>query len=567
MTTINLQPTVDQDALLAQFQNILSAQQVWTAVSQSSTGIQLSSMIAGYAALDLYQIEQAARERYTETSLRDSSAYAIANTLGVYVNRKRPASMQVSLTQTVTLTAFSLPAQTSFVCGAYTLFNREAINWPQNTSTITITLYEGSPQSYNVNGGLLDFQAWLSPHANYVVSDSDVIVNVNGSPIKVVTDILSNYPNTSAVRSRTTRNGNMQLVFGTTSYGYRPGPSDSINIMYAVTQGLNGNNTAISGLPVSCTANSNVSGTALTGLTNGQNELSPALLRQIGPLNFTSRNGASTPAQLNALCVTYPGVIDAYAVPQRQYAPMDPKFNSWTRIGLITTSVWTTDQQNAFLNWLSTKPTNLGQFYLYPVATLPVAISLNAYITGGVSVTAAQTAITTAIQNLFVEGFGTIGHNIYKDDILNAARSSFTGIDYLELVTPTSDILCTVQSPSDVQLINGASSAMTGTFLYSVTSVVGTTETLATNFQQITVAGNSVQIGWTAVSGALSYNVYRRDSAGNNVLLGNTVSNTFTDNNDVGTPVTAPSATGPLIYPVLASLVVNVLGSNRRKLT
>lgn len=563
---ITLSPNLDQSALASGFEQSLSAEGTWTDLLPTTTGRQLIGMVAGWAALDMYQIEQASRERYSELALRDSSVYALATSHGNRISRKRAAYIDATLTRDGdTSVPYSLPRFSEFSCNTVALYSREALVWPAGDATITVRLYEGSPRTYIVTGGTQDFQSWTSAEGDYAVCDDDVFVTCNGSSVPVVRDILSRYPNELAVWDRTTRQGRLQLMFGTQEYGYRPKTSDTVAIQFGVTRGAIANNPALANASVVSASDTSITGTTTTGLVGGQDEISAALLRKVGAHTFAGRNGKSTPRQIEAMMLLeYPGVIDARVVPQREYAPGDERFSGWSRVGLLTSTVWTTNEKNAFLNWVAKQPTAPTKFHLYPVVQTAAGVSLRIYVRSGVSFPDAENAAADAVAALFVPTYGSIGRNIVVDDIMGAARGAYPGIDYVELLSPVGDVIVAPTSPDDQVLSEGGGSAFTGTYMYTVTSRVNGLESLAANFKQITVAGHDVVIDWTPSHGATSYAVYRRDVSGNVKLIGAPSGNTFTDSNITGTPVTGPTATGPFAYAVLASLTVKAMASTRR---
>ena len=183
-------------------------------------------------------------------------------------------------------------------------------------------------------------------------------------------------------------------------------------------------------------------------------------------------------------------------------------------------------------------------------------------VTGVISDSAGESLTKTGVGQLILDNANTYrGSTNIQDGILTIenplalgavpAAGTYAGVQgsppgqqgtlQLAYVSPFVQIAPTLSA--------GASSLTNGTtYYYLITAVTASSATIASNVQTIapTAANQQVNLSWTPVAGATSYNVYRSTAAGNftNALLATVAITTYIDAGTVvqnGTPAAVPA--------------------------
>jgi hypothetical protein len=405
MTTTTLSAVKpDQPLIVSQLQALLSTKTAWRDLYLSGTGQTLIEMVAAIGALDQYAIEQAYRQSFLDTSLTDSAVFAIARMLGVRIPRRNPAVMSVTLTRVDTSVALTIPAYSVFTCGSVTLFNREALTFALGAATIVGTLMEGEIRTFSLAGQGTNFQMFRSPETGFEVSDQDVQVKVNNNEVPVVQNGIWNYTGSMpAVQDSTTKDGELLLTFGNSLYGYRPVNGVQIDILYAVTKGSGADDSNLATQPVSYSGDPDITGVVNAGgLANGGNALSASTMRAVSPLMFSSQgNKATTRSEFSALPLTYPGVMDALVVGQREVAPTDVRYMNLVRVSLLTSSPMTDAFWSAFSSWYTRRIMYPVRIYRQDPIPMAVSVSLNVYCSSTADLPTVKAKVIAAVTELF----------------------------------------------------------------------------------------------------------------------------------------------------------------------
>lgn len=514
MTTTTLSTIKpDQQQIVAELQSVLANKNAWRDLVQSSTGQTIIEMIAAIGAYDQYAIEQAYHQSFLDTALTDSAIYAIARMLGVRLPRKNPASLRAGLTRASSVSAMVIPAYSQFSVGSVSLFNRETITIDAGIDTVYVDLYEGQVKSLQLFATGLDFQMFKSSEVGFQVADQDVQVSVNGTPITVSYKGIWNDPNSPVVSDSTTKDGELLLTFGNDEFGYRPAPNASVNVTYVVTKGADGANSSLVGSKVTYLADPTFNGLVEAGgLTGGGNELTTKTMQQISPLLYSAQNTkATTEDEFSAIAAQYPGVYDALVVGQHKVAPTDPRFSNVARVTLLTDTPMTSGQWNDFVDWYSKRTMFPVRYYRQDPIALNQTVTANVYCNNTADLTSVEANINAALATLFAKRINYLGFNIYRSDIYETIMACDSHIVYIELLSPTSDILVDITAPASLQLSAAGGSLPAGQYTYGVTALSATGESLVTNFTTITTTSTGgVLLVWNFVPGATGYRIYGR---------------------------------------------------------
>lgn len=514
----------DFSQLVSQLQTILSTKPAWVDLYQSGTGQTLIELIASIGELDQYAIEQAYKEGFLDTAITDSAVYAITRMLGVRIPRKQPATMVVTFSRTDTSLALTIPAFSVFTCNSVTLFNREAFTFTAGSSSLVVTLYEGVVRSFQLFAAGTDFQMFKSTESGFQVSDQDIKVTSNNNDIPVITNGIWNYSGESAVQDTTTKDGELLLTFGNDNYGFKPANNVQVDITYTVTRGVTAADSTLAGQKVAYVSDSSITGVVgVGGLTGGGDQVPVDTLQQISPLLFSAQGQrATTKSEFAAVAMSYPGVKDALIVGQRELAPADLRFMNLARISLLTDNPITNTFYNDFIAWYTKRTMFPVRFYRQDPIQFPVTITANIYCSSSADLLAVKANVTAAINALFQPRQGYIGYNVFKSDIYEAINASDTHVEYVELLSPTTDVIVDVNSPKNLQAtaMNNSAGGVyppgtgvlpAGSYVYGVSTVNATGESLVTNFISVTRTDTGInRVTWDKVFGAVSYKIYGR---------------------------------------------------------
>ncbi len=424
----------DWQDLVEQLQRDLSKRDTWKDFIESSTGQTLLELQAAIGALDQYAIESATQEAFPSTAKNTSSIYAIAQMLGVRLNRKTPAAITVNISAPADVT---LAPFTQFTGGGSFFFNRESIVvTPVPTE---ITLYQGKIQNFSISGTGSDFQAFVVQEQDFTVSDSDVQVLKNNITIDISRAGLWQFKGVDGVQDLTLPNGRAMILFGSDQYGAKPSIADTISITYAVTAGLDGNNLVTDTKKLLCDTDDTVVVTATSNPVGGANETSPMVYKSIAAQTFGTFSSAVTRSQHDAQLFLYPGVLDGISFAQRLVNPRSARWMNLIKIVLLTSSVWNSSQKNTFLEFMQDSAMYSTRFFLEEPLAVEVDIDVEVYCTNNANLSQIKNDVEASLAFLFTAKPKVLNRNVFRSDIIEAIFATNSLIEYVILNTPSTD--------------------------------------------------------------------------------------------------------------------------------
>jgi len=569
MSTLNLSTlNSDFDSIKAQLQLYLTNKDSWKGLLTTETGQTILEMAAAIGAYDSLKIQRSFEDAFPETAVSDEAIYAGAVMQGVRILRKQPASVTCTVTSTTTQ---SIGAYSQFLGAGNYLFNRQAISLIANTPQ-TVTLWQGQVQNIAISGLGTDYQMFFSQERGFQVSNTDVTVAINDVPITRTESGMWKLKGASGFHDRTLPDGRLVIEFGNFSYGSRPSQTDSVAIMYVVTSGAAANNLNIAGRKFQVSGYSNVTVTATGNPVSGADEQSPLVYKNVSSATFGNFGAAVIKEQYQATAASYPGVVDAIVQAQRDINPTALQWMNTMRVTLLTTTAWSAPQSQAYLNWLQANTMYSGRFILAAPSGVSTSVSLVIYVFNWANPTQAQADATAAVQALFAQQPGYLGKDITLNDIYDKVKSSNKGIDFVELYSPTADMIVSntaVDAPGFTILPTGGTLAA-GMYIYAVSLVTAYGNIAPRNWITVTIPSgttNRIQLDWAARPDAQYYTVYGRGvPSGTYGRLADTVgnANTFIDNGSYAPTGTVPAfSTAPIRYNLLAGVAVQVKYTTR----
>lgn len=582
--------TADVNQFAAQFELYLQQKPTWKGNLTTQTSQTLIELISTVGAFAQGRIIREAEDAFAETAQSDSAVRAITTMQGLRMTRFLPAAMSVTLSAP---SVVSLPPLTQFNCAGNYFFNRTQITIdPSNPSGNTVTLYEGKISSWAMSGLGTERQTWPSPEDSFVVSDRDVLVQINGVLIPKAYGGLWAFDGLPGYADITMSDGRALLQFGNlggnnaqfgnlAQFGTIPGINDNVVVSYPVTLGASGNNLVTTGKAVTITGFPLITGIALGNPSGGANDNPVIAYKNVASGGFGTYQSAVTKSQYAAMIATYPGIIDAVTQAQREIDPGDVRWMNVIRVSGLTNPQWTIATAPAqikdFTDYAQTVSMYSTYFLWQDPISVPRTVNMDVYIFNSAIPEQVQQAVTNAINNLFAPRPGLLMTNFYPSDLIEAAFNSSPGaISYINVNAPTGPMIVTApESPIPTYtIIDAGGSLAEGVYAYGISTTltdgeVGTPVNWV--FPQITSATNAsqIQLTWPAVSDAQSYQIWGRSADVGIGLLANVAAGTltFTDNGSI-TPtgsLNSSIANVPIRYNKLGSLTVNVFYAERQQ--
>lgn len=576
MATLNLsnvQP--DFEGIRTQLQTSLSTKASWKGLLPTQTGQTLIDFVAAVGAQGQMKAMRYGQDAYSETAIADRAIYAIADMQGLRLSRKLAAAIEVSMTYVKP----TVGSPASVTLQAFTQFQGAGTYWYNNVpfvindgQTVVITLYQGYVVDQTVAGLGTDYQTFISVEKNFTVSDQDVRVWINNVPVTLTRQGLWLFKGQLAVLDRTTPGGELKLQFGNSLYGAKPGTTDQVRILYAVTSGADGNSIQTAGQRISQTNNlvSGLSYETTSVSTGGADQQGAAVYKRISSSNFGSFGSAVTRSQYVSQALEYPGVIDAKMFAQRELDTTDYRLMNAVKVVLLTASAWNSTQQQTFIDMLESETMYTTRFYLAYATPIQRTLDIHLFCYNWATLAECESSATTALSALFAPKQGILGYDIMLSDVVDVVKKSNSGIEALDIRAPAGDMQVSgraMQAPTAVAV--GGGSLIAGSYSYAVFANDGNGNTTPVNYETVILtATGSVQISWVPYPNAVSYSVVGRTGGALGVLY--TVSAlsavyTYLDDGSATPSGALPTAAQyPVLYNTLHVLNISAEYSVRR---
>lgn len=562
---------VDFNSSKTQLQTLLAATGApWQALLAAETGDAVVSLISTVHASAQQNIIRSFQDVFPSSAVADSAVYAAATMQGVRLNRKLPASLTVTVKNTGK-TSVNIPPYSIF-SGANTYwFNRTLLTVTAG-GTITATFYQGLVKSVAAQGLGSNNQLWASQETQFYVSDVDTMVTINGSPVPRLTSSLFDNKGVGYF-DRTLANGAFVTEFGDGVYGSKPLVSDSVVITYVVTNGSSAN--SINALNKLITAQDfqTITVTAVSNPTGGADQSPSIRYKNIAASSFGTFDSAVNKSQYIRTILEYPGVLDAATFAEREVQGSDPRWMNLVQVSVLTSTVWGSVEITNFINTLQASTGYTTRFNFVSPVPLVTNVNANIYCRPWASLSVAQSLSTSVVRQLFADA--KLNYDIAVTDITTAIINSYKGIDYVDLVSPTSDlVVSTPQIIPPVLTVDALGGSLpAGSPVYAVGYKTLTSTVYPTNRVYALTSGTTskVTINFLGVQSAQSYQIYGRGAAGYGVIsefsaTPGQVNYSFID---LGSSAIVPPSSAPglhtriVSYNTLGALTINPFYSSR----
>lgn len=574
MTTLTIPlQAADFSDFVTTFETHLTNVDVWRGTLTTMTSQTLVELVAAVGTFMEGKNIRAMEDAFAETAQSDSAIRSITQMQGLRMTRKLPAGMIVEITSTTTQT---LNPMTQFMIGGQYYFNREQLFLTAGVP-LSLTLFQGRVVAFGMSGLGSPRQTFMSDADEFVVSDQDVRVFVNGTLIEKSFGTLWNFKGLPAYADLTTSDGRLLVVFGSELYGYTPLISDTIIIQYALTEGADGSNQTLVNKPVTVEGHAEITGRSTSNPTGGGDEQPIQTYKNLASGAFGTYSSAVTKSQYLATVGSYPGIIDSVTQAQRDINPMALEWMNVMRVSALTTTPWTQTQRQAYIDYLQKVTMYAPRFVWQDPIPIYRDITVTVHCFNTAVLTKVKADCEAQIRKLFAPRAGLLMTNFYSYDLENACRIAGQGaVSFVTVQEPTDPMIVTTppSAVTEFEIINGVGTLTPLMYAYGV-SVVNAEgeEGPPANwvFPQITkIMGNanSVALTWRPLEIAAQYKVYGR-KAGEIGLLATFNAGDVLEFVDDGTIVPGAPPPGladvPIRYNAIRSLTVYVQYAERQQ--
>lgn len=569
----------DYSALRLQLQNNLATRESWRGILPTQTGQTLIDFVASVGALIQGRALRYAQDAFPETAIANRALYAISEMQGIRLTRKAGAEAQVSVSYESDVpnapSEITIPAFAQFQAAGTYWFTPDIIVVPKGGS-VTGIFKQGYIIETVLSGNGRDFQSFISTDRDFAVDDTSTVVLVNNVPLEKSYDGLWNHRGAPAFQERTTPEGQLRVLFGTETFGYRPQTTDIVRIIYVVTSGSDGNNVVTLDVKAS-PASADYTGVSFVFTSNpsgGSDEPPATTLKGVSSTNFGTFGSAVTRAQYITTARGYPGIIDVKTYAQREIDPTDKSLMNTIRIVPLTESLFSESQKNAFLDYMQKQSMYTPIMYWSDPLRLQADVEFSIYCYNFANLQECKASATAAIQKLFAAQSGILGFDITISDLHKVVLGSNSGIEYVDFFKPLDDLNVSgreIDLPTVSLVTTGlASSLLGGTYTYGIgVTVAGIGMAVPTKFVEASiVAGVKIKLEWYPYGYSTGYTIYGRSALSGLVKLIDLPATTTTWTDDGTLPGTTPMPTNryfPAAYNALGNLKINSFYSPRSR--
>ena len=519
MATLTLSNTlVDFDSLRQQLEQHLATRDAWKGFHITQSGQTIIDLIAAVGTLNGVKLMRYAQDTHPSTALSNEAIYNIAVAQGVRVNRCLP--MEINATLISASGSVLVPKFTQFNVGGVKFFNREAFTVHEATvggtgNNNVYTLFQGEIVRKVAKGLGSDYQVYCCAEKDFVISDVDVEVRLNGETIeRKLEDGVWTLKGRKGYRDRTLPDGSTILEFGNEQYGARPGVNDDVEILYAVTEGLKASTVKTQTKKVKCEQFPSITGVATTNPANGGDQKPIELYKNVSATSFGNFGAAVTRNQYINTMMSYPGVIDATIFAQRDINPNAPFWMNLMTMVVLTSTPWTGQTRADFVNYVQDRSmyaVRLAVDHPNPVA---VAVAATIYCSPWSDLTRCKQDAEVAVRKLFAPRPGIIGYDIFLSDLYKTLKDANPGIEYVKIISPTRDlhVANTPMEAPRAALAVATGHLTTGEYHWSVSPVINAGEIAPRNYTSmfLTESNRAALLIWNQYPNATGYKVWGR---------------------------------------------------------
>jgi hypothetical protein len=458
----------DYESIRQQLQSILAESDSWKDLITAGVGETILQMVASTAAYSQLSIQRALQESYLDSARLTSSILSITRMLGVHINRKISAQVEIEITTSDNSFIF-IPQYSKFDINGVKFFNTQSIIVNPG-QTAKAELYQGDIKidSFVSNGR--SFQRFEIGSSNYNVSDNHIVcfTDTYEKYTRNINTIWSFKGNEFVFYENTTPNGNVELIFGNNLYGKIPPAGQIINVIYAETIGYEANTTLIDQNVKLIELNDVVpdrirkessqaeaierqriinvfSGVTTSTIYGGDNEKDKEFFRIVAPHLYAANKRAVRREDYWAIGLTYPGVVDIYFQGQKQLGPKSKNYIN--KIGV--TPLMRNGQQmdnanwNKFVEFMDEYGIWQMEYIHIPPKRVNFDLSGTIYCQPGTDIPKVKTYVDYRLAELYSPRLGSLGYSLAISDLYDILEVKHHNLqaDYVDIHSPKANIM------------------------------------------------------------------------------------------------------------------------------
>jgi len=444
----------DYEDILQQLStNVQSRSDAWRDLLNSSTGTILLDLLAGIGSFSQFNIERAVQEvSGFDSAVLPTSVYTLALMLGVSPKRRVSARTRVTLSiEAPYPSSVTIPAYNQFDIDGVVFYNPEDITIAAGATGVSDVLLSQGQIITRSSVGTGATNQQISVSSGFVADENFFRVTVDNSAYIRERVSLAKYGSLdNAFLERTQPDGTIKIIFGNGLFGTVPGPSQLIQIIYADSIGKDAN-TAQTNLPVKLSSVVNtvfgqltVVGFNTDAISGGADQESVDELRFTAPRLFASAERCITRQDWKAISLQFPSVDIADINVWAEFEDFTGENSRMNVVRLVilpeSGGVFSSQNYSDFLTFISTYKHVTTAIKILDPIQVNVGITANIYYKLGYDPNGVQNAVQSAISDLFSLKIGSLGRAYYLSEIYQAIQS-VDGVDFVELLGPTSDLI------------------------------------------------------------------------------------------------------------------------------
>lgn len=441
---------------VAYLQNQFANSTNWSDQQTAALTTLLADAFGDVAETDNYAISFAAREAFIRLARRQSSVLEGARFLGVPIARKSGAETTATMTNAGS-TSISVSAFEPFTVNGINAYTKTGYVF-QSMETKDIVLYTGTLNTISMSlAPVTDYFSVVLQQPNFQV-DTEITVwlqDAQGNKTYWAQFDAAIFLADQGARlfvTTTLPDGDVMITFGSSLFGSVPDATQTLFIRYALTNGSSDNNDQTA-LAVNSVNYTMLRGRTIEPMYGASDTKDLDYYRLCAPILGPAKRKLTRLDEWEAAIAGYAGVSDCTVLSQKDIAPNDPSWMSIVRVCVLpsTSLTWggvnpnpTSATWQTFLNWIALYKSPLTIQTWNPERVL-VDVEVNVAVTSDVIIQEMYNVLYPAIMAVFSRKRGILGRRLARQDISDAIKfdgnNKRQGIDYIDLITPTTDVV------------------------------------------------------------------------------------------------------------------------------
>lgn len=431
------------DFATSQYGASTSANRVWTDFNISSFSRNWAELVAYVGDQLMFYLDTQANQAHLKTATIPSFVLNIAQQLGYEVATQQASSGKVEFTTTG---PYTIASGYKVFAGDVEFFTtREVVG--TRAETVEVDIIQGQLRNETYTSAGLQNEAFILVEPDVIVDLNNPNatlrspqVRVNGNDYTIVTTPIDSAPNSLIAVRSVNPDGTMTLTFGDGIFGRRLTPNESLQVIYRIQGGSQGN-LEVGELDTLSTALANVASVTNTSkITGGVDILTLQQIKDRIPLSLSTRAGAvDLDSYADILIANFPQVLTAKAAINTTDAGIDIDVFVIPQASTVTNITDNSLLQNTLTDFLERKKTVTTKFLIRNGNEILIDIEVEAHLNRDASRTSVEADIRARSAALYdlrtgnADGSGMqFAQQIKVSDFFDVLKT-ISGIDRFEV--------------------------------------------------------------------------------------------------------------------------------------